>query len=74
VLPGSFKKFVANVARVDIADRVSVPSDAFGKSHCIEYRFLENRMQKLHDKLYGSFIVVVKNYLKIAGVVVNVAH
>jgi hypothetical protein len=30
-------------------------------------------MQKLHDKLYGSFIVVVKNYLKIAGVVVNIA-
>jgi hypothetical protein len=72
--PGSFKQFVANVARIGIANGFSVPVDCFGESHRVGYRFLEHRMQNLDDEFQGSFVVVVKSYLKVAGVSVNVAH
>ena len=48
--PGSFNHFVGSVARIGIANGFSVPVDSFGESHRVEYRFLEDRMQKLDDK------------------------
>jgi hypothetical protein len=73
-LPGRFEQFVGNVARIGIANGLSVFADCFAESHRVGYRFLEHRMQKLDDEFQGSFVVVMKSYLKVAGVRVNVAH
>ena len=59
--PGSFKQFIGNVARIGIANGLSVFADCFAESHRVGYRFLENRMQKLDDEFQRSFIVVVKS-------------
>jgi hypothetical protein len=73
-LPGRLKQFGGNIGRIGIANGLSVLVDGIDKSHRVHQRLLEHRPQKLDDEFCGSFIVVVKGQLDVAGVGVNVAH
>jgi hypothetical protein len=48
--------------------------ERFGKSDRVGQLLLEYRMQKLDDELDRRFIVVVKDYLEVAGLGLNIGH
>ena len=48
--------------------------DCFGKSDCVGYLLLENRMQQLDDEIHRRFIVIVKDYFEVADLGLNITH
>ena len=74
VLLRGFKQLVGNVARIGSANCLSVGDDFFGKLGRGWYRLLEHLMQKFNDEFLGSVLIVVKDYLEVAGFGVNIPH
>jgi hypothetical protein len=48
--------------------------DGFGKSGRVGYLLLEYRMQQLDNEFHRRFIVIVKDYLEVAGLGLNVTR
>ena len=71
---GSFQQFAGDVAWIGPATSLSAVVDGFGKSDRVGQLLLEYRVQKLDDELHRCFIVVVKDYLEVAGPGLNITH
>ena len=56
------------------AHRSSVSVDCFGEFKGVGYRLLEYRMQNFNHEFHRRIIVVVKDYLEMAGLGVNIGH
>jgi hypothetical protein len=74
VLSSRFKQLAGGIARIGTANGLSVLVDCFRQFECVGEFFPEHRMQKLNDEYERSFIVVVKGYLEVAGLGVNIVH
>ena len=74
MLSSSLKQLVCNVARIAPAHRSSVSVDRFGEFKGVGYRLLEHRMQNFNHEFHRSIIVVVKDYLEMAGLGLNIGH
>jgi hypothetical protein len=70
----STERGVPTVAELAPAHRSSVSVDCFGESKGVGYRLLEHRMQNFNHEFHRSIIVVVKDYLKVAGLGLNIGH
>jgi hypothetical protein len=68
------KQLVGALARIGTANSLAVFVDFFEKSGGVGGRRLEHRMQQVDDEFDRRFIVVAKDYLKEAGLGLNIAH
>ena len=74
VLSSSLKHLVCNVARIAPAHRSSVSVDCFGEFKGVGDRLLEHRMQNFNHEFHRRIVVVVKDYLEMAGLGLNIGH